>query len=113
MASMIAAKKWNQFRMDDVSCLYHGNFRWTGQPPLNLFGCLLASVRFGFGFGFIQSHALGFFDLDDFGVVDDDLNHPVTERFDVLDDQFKPLRIFVYVFSHIVLPKVPFNHNND
>jgi len=41
----------------------------------------------------VQSQALGFFDLFDVGIMDDDLHHPKTERSDLSLDNFQPFRL--------------------
>jgi len=77
--------------MDDFIFCFHGNFRWTGQPPVKLL--IVSSGLFWTAFRPVQSHPLGFLDLNHAGIMHHDFHDAVAERFDVLDDKLQPLRI--------------------
>ena len=83
---------WNPIRHSRLIFYFHGTFRWTGQPPVKMVvgwcsGWVGAIVRL------IQSHPLGFLDLDHAGIMHHDFHDPIAQRFDVLDDQLQPFGI--------------------
>jgi hypothetical protein len=80
--------------MDVGVSYFHGNFRWSGQPPaiaINCFmGALLAVVRL------VKPHPFRLLNLNHLGIMHDYFHHAEAQRFDVLNDKLQP---FGFVIS--------------